>query len=163
MEGLLRKGLQTAIASLYRASDLLNPCVNVRIEGLKGKPAYSGVVENGRPMYISAGMGEIKESPDRVDRKGWTPRRFVYGGRRFVWKQETRMGAHDICEEELWEVEKEWPKPGSKTGKVEEKTTGTKLLWHDKVSLFTYIMLYILLVGWTSCLKNICLQVRWLG
>ena len=85
------------------------------IEGLKGKPAYSRVVENGRPMYISAGMSEIKESPDRVDRKGWTPRRFVYGGRRFVWKQETRMGAHHICEEELWEVEKEWPKPGSKT------------------------------------------------
>jgi hypothetical protein len=44
----------------------------------------------------------------------------------FLWRPEIRL---DWGLETLYEVEKEWLKPGSKTGKMEEKTLGRKLFW----------------------------------
>lgn len=81
----------------------------------------------GRPLTITSGTGTtIIDAPDRQG-KGWAPRRFTYGRRRFVWKNNPKiMGL-----EQLYEVKKEWPVEGSKTGKRMDETFGRPLCWGE--------------------------------
>lgn len=46
-----------------------------------------------------------------------------------MWKQDNVQGK---LNEVLYEVEEEWPKPGSKTGKKEDKTLDRRLMWSEK-------------------------------
>jgi hypothetical protein len=134
MQTLTHKNTQNSRALMYRASDLSNPCARISIQPLPGRPSVLSCVLTGRPITITMAAGGVTtESPDRTGKTGWTPRRFNYGGRRFVWKQ--NGSASSTMNEELWEVEKEWPKLGSKTGKVEDKTLGRRLVWHERTSL----------------------------
>lgn len=46
--------------------------------------------------------------------------------------------------ESLYEVEKVWNKPGSKTGKMEDKTLGRKLAWTERPSFLNkYYILHM--------------------
>lgn len=128
--------VQLPFTILYRTAEFAMPCVHVSIAPIKTKTAYGMLGEagarfeagmTGRPLELTSGVwGTIKEAPDRLEKVGWAPRRFSYGGRRFVWKKD---GKHEWDMDALYEVEKEWPKPDSKTGKKEEKVFERKLVW----------------------------------
>ncbi|KAJ5356360.1 hypothetical protein N7517_010969 [Penicillium concentricum] len=86
-------------------------------------------------------MGAITEIPDgEMQRKDWSPRRFEYGGRNFVWKsaaaegkKESGMfGSFGIPWETLYETKRVWAKSGSRTGKMEDEIVGPKLCWGEK-------------------------------
>lgn len=86
-------------------------------------------------------MGTITEIPDgEMQRKDWSPRRFEYGGRNFVWKsaaaegkKESGMfGSFGIAWETLYETKRVWPKSGSRTGKMEDEIVGSRLCWGEK-------------------------------
>src|SRR5205085_5700916 len=74
------------------------------------------------------------EVPDRgFWAKPFSPRRFDYGGRSFVWKSE--IGGKNLGRvywETLYETRRVWPKPGSRTGKKEDETVGPRLCWSDR-------------------------------
>ncbi|KAL2808960.1 hypothetical protein BJX63DRAFT_445554 [Aspergillus granulosus] len=82
--------------------------------------------------------------PDRGEHcKDWSPRRFEYGGRKFVWKNARVDGDgkskpadgglfKSFAWETLYETERVWRKAGSQTGKMEDKIVSTKLCWGEK-------------------------------
>ncbi|TQB77501.1 hypothetical protein MPDQ_000041 [Monascus purpureus] len=85
-------------------------------------------------------IGTIVEIPDgEARRKDWSPRRFQYGGRNFVWKSGRADGKRadggvfrSFAWETLYETKRVWPKSGSKTGKMEDETAGPRLCWGEK-------------------------------
>lgn len=142
MQTLTRKGTQNTTALFYRAADLFNPALEVFVDPLGSRPDIISATLKGRPITISGPSGSMYQTPDRVGKMGWTPRRFQFAERNFVWKQEG--GATSSLKETLWEVEKVWPKPGSKTGKKEDKTLERKLAWTDRPSLLNkYYVLHM--------------------
>lgn len=86
-------------------------------------------------------MGAIIEIPDgEMQRKDWSPRRFEYGGRNFVWKSAAAegkkeggmFGSFGIAWETLYETKRVWAKSGSRTGKMEDELVGPRLCWGEK-------------------------------
>jgi hypothetical protein len=86
-------------------------------------------------------MGAITEIPDgEMQRKDWSPRRFEYGGRNFVWKSASDEGKKEggmfssfgFAWETLYETRRVWAKSGSRTGKKEDETVGPRLCWGEK-------------------------------
>jgi hypothetical protein len=86
-------------------------------------------------------MGAITEIPDgQVQRKDWSPRRFEYGGRNFVWKSAAAegkkeggmFGSFGFSWETLYETKRVWAKSGSRTGKMEDEIVGPRLCWGEK-------------------------------
>ncbi|KAJ5558650.1 hypothetical protein N7535_008866 [Penicillium sp. DV-2018c] len=87
-------------------------------------------------------MGAITEIPDgEMQRKDWSPRRFEYGGRKFVWKNVAAegkkgdgglFGKFGFAWETLYETKRVWAKDGSRTGKMEDETVGPRLCWGEK-------------------------------
>lgn len=86
-------------------------------------------------------MGTITEIPDgEMQRKDWSPRRFEYGGRNFVWKSAAAegkkeggmFGSFGIAWETLYETKRVWAKSGSRTGKMEDEIVGSRLCWGEK-------------------------------
>ncbi|KAJ5120503.1 uncharacterized protein N7515_009891 [Penicillium bovifimosum] len=86
-------------------------------------------------------MGAITEIPDgEMKRRDWSPRRFEYGGRNFVWKDAAAEGKKDggmfgkfgFAWEALYETKRVWAKGGSRTGKMEDETVGPRLCWGEK-------------------------------
>lgn len=75
----------------------------------------------------------VFEAPDRgAKTKNWSPRRFTYGGRKFVWKSEKESSLIKRMEwETLHEYAKVTPLEGSKTGKMDDDA-GEKLVWGEK-------------------------------
>ncbi|KAL4884579.1 hypothetical protein BJY04DRAFT_168149 [Aspergillus karnatakaensis] len=84
--------------------------------------------------------GAIIEIPDgEQERKDWSPRRFKYGGRNFVWKTARPDGKcadgglfKSLGFEVLYETKRVWPKNGGKPGIMEDETVGPKLFWGEK-------------------------------
>ncbi|KAJ5782883.1 hypothetical protein N7457_004657 [Penicillium paradoxum] len=84
-------------------------------------------------------MGAITEIPDgELRRRDWSPRRFEYGGRNFVWKNAAAegkkgdggmFGKWGFAWEALYETKRVWAKEGSRTGKMEDETVGPRLCW----------------------------------
>lgn len=83
----------------------------------------------GRPLrHASVYGGAVDERPDRDSACDlWQPRRFTFGGRRFVWKANPAWKKSGS--EVLYEVRSEWGVPGSKTGKMEDEVFDRKLAW----------------------------------
>ncbi|CAG8909301.1 unnamed protein product [Penicillium egyptiacum] len=86
-------------------------------------------------------MGTITEIPDgEMQRKNWSPRRFEYGGRNFVWKSAAAegkkeggmFGSFGFAWETLYETKRVWAKSGSRTGKMEDEIVGPRLCWGEK-------------------------------
>ncbi|KAI5206125.1 hypothetical protein E4T39_02605 [Aureobasidium subglaciale] len=73
------------------------------------------------------------ELPDRVTKtRSWSPRRFTYGGRKFVWKgiEDGKMFSK-FQWDTLYEYSRKWPVEGSKTGKHEDEVVGDRLCWGE--------------------------------
>jgi hypothetical protein len=88
--------------------------------------------DKGREMRIEmTDLPEvIVETPDRLERIPWAPRRFVYGGHRFVWK--SVGGKRALRPESLFEYTWKIPKAGSKTGKQDDDALPTPLFWESQ-------------------------------
>ncbi|KAL3479166.1 hypothetical protein BJX99DRAFT_268585 [Aspergillus californicus] len=121
-------------AILRRASEFLPQmgAVSVRIRKTKG--GSFRLVTSTVPD-----VGHVVEIPDgEAQRKDWSPRRFQYGGRNFVWKGRADGKSADgglfksFTWETLYETKRVWPRNGSKTGKMEDETVGPKLCWGEK-------------------------------
>jgi hypothetical protein len=113
---------------MSRATECGSDCAVIDVTPIK--PHGDSAVVNGlvgRPMTIkTTTQTTINEKPDRLD-KEWTPRRFIYGNRRFVWKEDLKSSSM-VCQK-LLEVEKEWPDPASKTGKILDQTNSRHLVF----------------------------------
>jgi hypothetical protein len=132
LQGFIQRRKQNVTAEVFRATDLRQQIMTIVIQPCSNLSSKYDLIYTGRIMGTQIIGDVITELPDRPGKMGWTPRRFDFAGRRFVWKQDSHWtnGNH----EELWEVEKEWPKPGSKTGKKEEKTFNRRLVWQHRGS-----------------------------
>lgn len=111
-------------AFVFRAADYPNPAFTL-IPAIS-KPSYPF---DGIPIatliHDVPGIDQpILETPDRL-KKRWGPCRFTYGGRTFVRKplQEGKPQSGDS----VHEYTKSWPKPGSKTGKLDDDSSKTSL------------------------------------
>lgn len=115
---------------MYRSGEAHNACAQVVISPIKLETGMSGSGTDGRALSITTLVNKtIVDSPDRVGyARRWTPGRFSYGGRRFVWKDSGKVTNLIDC---LYEVRREWAKPGSKTGKKEEETFTRRLVWGE--------------------------------
>ncbi|KAL2829499.1 hypothetical protein BDW59DRAFT_170515 [Aspergillus cavernicola] len=117
-DGLKRRKRQIPGVTISRVSEYPHPYITTRVG-----PARWNF--SGRTLEHTASHGAvIKEKSDRNTE--WAPRRFTFGGRRFVWKPDPAVG-HDA--EYLVEVRSERPKADSKTGKIEDDVFETKLAW----------------------------------
>lgn len=127
---------QIPLAMFHRSSEFTKPCIQTTPRHDK----YATMRKGRAFQHYTMSSRVIEEKPDRVENKSWDPRRFTYGGRQFVWV----MGKGEMHPQELYEVEKTWPKPGSKTGKREHKVVGRKLAWGEsKLSWSNPLTLYI--------------------
>ncbi|SPO03273.1 uncharacterized protein DNG_05955 [Cephalotrichum gorgonifer] len=124
-----RRRYQIPLATLHRSTEFTSPCVQVQIEPVKpeSQNSLNLAMMKGRSFTLyGASKRPIVEKSDRVERK-WGNRRFHFAGREFVWETAHNPAYPDT----LYEVEKSWPKPGSKTGKREHKRLGRRLVWGD--------------------------------
>lgn len=115
------------LVTLHRATEFTTPCVQVQIEPVRPEQSTSYALLKGRSLTLYGPSAQpIVEKQDRRE-KPWGFRRFMFAGREFVWETSKNPYAPDT----LYEVEKSWPKPGSKTGKREHKVVGRKLVWGE--------------------------------
>jgi hypothetical protein len=145
LEAIQRIAHQVKAATLRRISESMTPCVHVKITAITTQSNKGYQAGMGRPLtFHTSGSVVIKEEPDRLDTFGWGNRRFTYGGRQFVWVTEDKKG--DYAPQSCYEVEKVWPKEGSKTGKKEHKLVdpGRPITWGDfKMGLKKAAVIYM--------------------
>ena len=128
---------QIPVCTMARTAEYHSTCATVTVTSIRPRDLRSTAGRVGRPLDILPGTQKVvRDAPDRLERDGWTPSRFTYGGRRFVWKE----GAGGVLKnfvESLYEVESEKPNPQSKTGKIMDKTPGRPLMWGEtKTALY---------------------------
>lgn len=121
----------------YRISDYPLPVARVHVDpiGLPGSregPGYETKSRRVTATPVLLQLPSIVETPDRFERRPWSPRRFIYGGRRFVWKAKNKVDS--LQPESLHEYTSTKPMPGSKTGKKDDDA-GKELFWGDRPSL----------------------------
>ncbi|EAU82401.2 hypothetical protein CC1G_11087 [Coprinopsis cinerea okayama7 len=117
---------QFKTCTLSRAAEYHENCSRVTIEQIdSSRWAAADAAQIGRTITATVPDGrgtKVSTVPDRVD-KSWAPRRFTYGGRRFVWKPTWDLGVPNLnSTEALYEVKDEWDSPRSKTGKKMDET-----------------------------------------
>ncbi|KAL4913698.1 hypothetical protein BDW62DRAFT_205260 [Aspergillus aurantiobrunneus] len=146
-------------AILGRAGQFLPEmgAVNIRIRKTKGA-SFCLVTST-----VPPDCGHVVEIPEgEAQRKDWSPRRFQYGGRNFVWKSGRADGKSadgglfkSFAWETLYETRRVWPKDGSRTGKMEDETVGPRLCWGEKGGGNGRLTRYTWLVGWICSLGSI--------
>lgn len=120
---------QVTSAEFYRVAEFPTPCISVLLSGIEKKD--SNAAYKSRCIHLRGPFSQpIKEYPDRQQKVPWSPRRFTYGGRRFVWKPGDPHD--DLMPETLYEYSKDWAKPGSRTGKRLDDARPRKLVWGEK-------------------------------
>ncbi|KAL2836092.1 hypothetical protein BJY01DRAFT_258779 [Aspergillus pseudoustus] len=122
-------------AILRRAGEFLPHmgATGIRIRKMKG-----GAFRLIMSPVLAGGL--VVEIPDgEAERKHWSPRRFEYGGRNFVWKSGRADGKSadgglfkSFAWETLYETKRVWSKAGSRPGKMEDETVGPRLCWGEK-------------------------------
>ena len=131
-----REDSQVNAADFFRVAEYPQTCVRILLSGIDKKrissdsskdAAYKSRFITLRGPFSQA----IKEYPDRQQKIPWSPRRFKYGGRRFVWKQGDLHD--DAMPETLYEYQKDWAKPGSRTGKRCDDAKPIKLVWGERL------------------------------
>ncbi|KAJ3505224.1 hypothetical protein NLJ89_g7529 [Agrocybe chaxingu] len=118
---------QFAWSTLSRVAEYEGICASVEISPVQETNDFgyaNGLISRLLTIKTCSGTTVI-DRPDRLG-KGWCPRRFTYGGRRFVWKDETKFTKE---REAMYEVKKELPVEGSKTGKMTDETFERPLAW----------------------------------
>lgn len=127
LQAAKRRRYQIGLATLHRSTDFTTPCVQVQIDPVKPERHSSIAILKGRSQTLfCASPRPILERQDRVERD-WGYRRFHFAGREFVWETQKNPFTPDT----LFEVERSWPKAGSKTGKREHKVVGGRLVWGE--------------------------------
>jgi hypothetical protein len=135
LEAAHRGDNQVTTADFFRVAEYPQPCINVLLSGID-KQRMSASAKNAayksRSIHIRGPFAQpVKEYPDRQQKIPWSPRRFTYGGRRFVWKSSD--SDDDTMPETLYEYQRDWAKPGSRTGKrCDDAQPMTKLVWGEK-------------------------------
>jgi hypothetical protein len=113
--------------ALARSTEYESACATIEVEQINAayKTDAIGSCRVGRALTITTtqDIPSRTDKPDsfiKQDKSSWTPRRFTYGGRRFVWKE---VEGDEIGETEdvLLEVKKE-SNPDSQTGKISDRT-----------------------------------------
>jgi hypothetical protein len=120
---------QISSANFSRSAEYNIPCITIYPTPVKPSSA-SGFKGRVMTLAVKSLPGPFVETPDRVERTPWGPRRFTYGGRRFVWKAAGK--SDDLRPETLYEYTKTWAKADSKTGKKEDDAFPTALFWEGK-------------------------------
>jgi hypothetical protein len=127
LTGYKRPLYQLPQCVMGRASGYYSTFARIGITPIKPIPNPGLASQMGRPLTITSGTGtNVINAPDRPGRE-WTPRRFTYGRRRFVWKD----GPKALTLDQLYEVKREWPVEGSKTGKIMDETFDRPLCWGE--------------------------------
>lgn len=127
---------QVNAADFFRVAEFPVPCISIMLSGIDKKristDSSKDAAYKSRCMHLKGPFSQpIKEYPDRQQKIPWSPRRFTYGGRRFVWK--AGDPDDDTMPETLYEYQKDWAKPGSRTGKrCDDAKPMTKLVWGEK-------------------------------
>ncbi|KAF2035814.1 hypothetical protein EK21DRAFT_53590 [Setomelanomma holmii] len=127
---------QVNAADFFRVAEFPQPCISILLSGIDKKristDSSRDAAYKSRCIHIRGPFSQpIKEYPDRQQKIPWSPRRFTYGGRRFVWKAGDPHD--DTMPESLYEYQKDWAKPGSRTGKrCDDARPMTKLVWGEK-------------------------------
>jgi hypothetical protein len=117
---------QITLITMFRATDYISTCATITVAPIIPLDSDTESAKIGRTLRIYTGTQKVvAEVPDLIG-NGWTPRRFTYGGLRFVWKE--RKGSSDFVEN-LYEVLKEWPDPSSSQGKRLDHTHLRRLVW----------------------------------
>lgn len=116
LQGLKRRRYQVTHTQLSRATEFTSPCVQTMVTPVRstGSRLDGGI---GRQLtHITSSSLPVVDKPDRTKHVKWEPRRLTWGGRNFVWKQGKSSQETELCE-----VKREWPQPGSKTGKMQDE------------------------------------------
>ncbi|KAF1839998.1 uncharacterized protein K460DRAFT_371961 [Cucurbitaria berberidis CBS 394.84] len=126
---------QVNAADFFRVAEYPQMCISILLSGIDKKRISSDSSKDAayksRCIHLRGPFSQaIKEYPDRQQKIPWSPRRFTYGGRRFVWKQGDPHD--DAMPETLYEYQKDWAKPGSRTGKRCDDAKPIKLVWGEK-------------------------------
>ncbi|CAO2656790.1 Nn.00g055930.m01.CDS01 [Neocucurbitaria sp. VM-36] len=126
---------QVNAADFFRVAEYPLPCISILLSGIDKKristDSSKDAAYKSRCIHLRGPFSQaIKEYPDRQQKIPWSPRRFTYGGRRFVWKQGDPND--DAMPETLYEYQKDWAKPGSRTGKRCDDAKPIKLVWGEK-------------------------------
>ncbi|KAH7123587.1 hypothetical protein B0J11DRAFT_436566 [Dendryphion nanum] len=132
LEASHRADSQVTSADFFRVAEFPQPAINILLSGIDSKPRDGSAAYKSRCIHLRGPFSTpIKEYPDRQQKIPWSPRRFTYGGRRFVWKPGDP--SDDIMPETLYEYNKDWAKPGSRTGKRLDDARGSRpLVWGEK-------------------------------
>ncbi|KAF2001275.1 hypothetical protein P154DRAFT_575344 [Amniculicola lignicola CBS 123094] len=131
LEASHRGDSQVTSADFCRVAEYPQPCITILLSGIDKcdhNAAYKSRCIHLRGPFATP--TPIKEYPDRQQKIPWSPRRFTYGGRRFVWKPGDSND--DVMPETLYEFQRDWAKPGSRTGKRCDDAQERKLVWGEK-------------------------------
>lgn len=126
LHGFRDQHCQISSVTLHRGSESTPACVTTTIPAPKvdaDAPYDEEDSVPARPLQhrLSTGNNSIREIPDKIDgRPTWEPRRFNFGGRKFVW---------DKGPNSLYEYKTDWAKKGDRFSRGGEQRFDTKLAW----------------------------------
>lgn len=137
LEAMHRVDNQITAADFFRVAEYPKTCIHILLSGIEKQRLSTSLKDaayKSRCIHLDAKEAfsqSVKEYPDRQQKIPWSPRRFTYGGRRFVWK--SGDSKDDSMPETLYEFRNDWAKPGSRTGKrCDDAQPMTKLVWGEK-------------------------------
>ena len=129
LESSRRGDNQVTSAEFYRVAEFPISAITIMFSGIDKRD--SNAAYKSRCIHLKGPFATpVIEYPDRQQKIPWSPRRFTYGGRRFVWKPGDPHD--DVMPETLYEFKHDWAKPGSRTGKRMDNATPMKLVWGEK-------------------------------
>ncbi|KAL1956478.1 hypothetical protein VTO42DRAFT_7276 [Malbranchea cinnamomea] len=125
VHGFRDRQSQISSTTLHRGSALGSPCITTTAAAPKpDADVYDDddISVPARPLQHRLSTGNsIREIPDKVEgRAVWTPRRFNFGGRKFVWSKNP---------DALYEFKTEWTRKGDRFIQAGEQRFGVKLAW----------------------------------
>lgn len=134
LEGHAPPNKQFGILRFHRVSEYNSSCARIVPGQVKPRRNSDWTTSGKKGRVLRFEMTDlpqaIVQTPDRLERTPWGPRRFVYGGHRFVWK--CVRGKDDLRPESLFEYTKMMPKAGSRTGKKDDDALPTPLFWEKQ-------------------------------
>lgn len=120
-------GMQIPVCTMARAAEYYSECSRIIVTPIVHPSFRIHGTFTGRPLTHKTETGTtITSTPDRSRETLWTPRRFTYGRRKFVWKKDNGQRGNW---EKLFEIRKQWEVCERGIVNTSDETFDKPLVW----------------------------------
>ena len=155
LQALKRPRYQIPSTSLSRATAFTTPCVVTHATPVTPSPRQPRPHGSAADPPFGSRAADAGQTRSHQTRGvGAAPLRFTWGARTFVWKK--AAGWKNLTEE-LYEVRRQGPVAGSKTGKMQDECCAERLMWGESKYAVKKVAVLHFRSGLDQMFQELCL------